>query len=156
PLNGLRELRMANVRSRSSWMRRSLAVGVALAAVTLLFQACTSENVTGVDIGAISVSPGSSTVPEGYEVRFEALVRDEAGEQLGPAPAVWSGDDEALATLSSDGVATGVAPGEATLRASLEGAEGTAVLTVEPGPDIDISDKSVALLAGAGGEAPGP
>lgn len=147
----------APIMSARPWVRRvTLAVGVLGTAGLVLVQACTSESVTGVEIGSVTVSPSSSIVLEGLTVQYDAVVYDETGVALPRAFVIWSSDSEVVASVDGQGLATGVATGETTIRASFNDTEATAKLTVQPGPDISVTPASATLYGGASGPAPGP
>jgi hypothetical protein len=139
------------------WARKlALATGALTAGFVVLVQACTSESVTGVAIGSVSVSPSSSVVMEGLSVQFDAIVYDEAGTALPTAAVSWSSDDASIASVDGEGLSTGVATGQTTIRASFNGSAGSAGLTVQPGPGVGVEPPSATLHGGASGSPPAP
>ncbi|MDZ7779460.1 MAG: Ig-like domain-containing protein [Gemmatimonadota bacterium] len=139
--------------------RRAAALCAVLFGATLvLIQACTSESITGVTVTEVSVTPSSSTIMVGETAEFEASVVDETGAELENAAVSWSAtsDDGDIVDIDDAGVATALAPGEAEITASFEGAEGTASLTVIPLPDIGADPSSVTMYGGVDGPAPAP
>src|SRR5690606_22070998 len=116
---------------------RGVAALLAMAAISgLLVQACTSENVTGIGVNTVRISPQTSSVVEGLTVAFEAEVTDREGQSHEGRAVIWSSDDEDVAVVNQSGVATALEPGRVTIRARLDDAEGTAELIVEDGPSV--------------------
>jgi hypothetical protein len=136
--------------------RAALALAVLAISALVLVQACTSESVIGVAIGSVRVSPSTSTVLEGLSVQFDAVVYDEEGLALPGAVVVWSSDSDAVASVDAGGLATGVATGETTIRATFNGTEAAARLTVQSGPGIGVAPTSATFYGGASGPTPAP
>ena len=84
-------------------------------------------------VAAVEVSPTEATIDAGSTQQFTAIVRDGGGTALTGRTTSWSSSNNAVATVSSAGLATGVGEGAATITASSEGVSGTAQLTVELG-----------------------
>jgi hypothetical protein len=79
-------------------------------------------------VKSISVSPSSATVPIGQTQQLTA-----AASPPGSATTfAWSSSNDAVATVSSSGLVTGVAAGTATISASAGGKTGTSSITVPP------------------------
>jgi len=90
-------------------------------------------------IDRIRVSPASATVEEGATQQFSATVYDVNDAIVHGEPVTWSSSDEAIASVSASGMATGVNVGLSTITATIGDINGDAMLTVEevaPGPDI--------------------
>jgi formylglycine-generating enzyme required for sulfatase activity len=67
----------------------------------------------------VSVNPDRASVDAiGSTVQFAAIVRDQLGRELVNAPVTWYSSDEAVATVSTSGLATSVGDGVATVLAS--------------------------------------
>lgn len=77
----------------------------------------------------VIVSPDSASIPVGGTQQFTATVLDLHGNPLACA-VTWSSDNTAAATVDGNGLATGVAPGTATITATCQAASGSATLTV--------------------------
>ncbi|HSM59470.1 MAG TPA: Ig-like domain-containing protein, partial [Longimicrobiales bacterium] len=136
--------------------RMRLLIPTATAALALaLVQACTTRNVTEVDVGSVEVQPAAPTVAEGATVQLNATVRDDHGAPIPQAVVAWSSDDDGIATVDDNGRATGTGAGTTTIRASFQGVVGTATITVEPGPSIHAIPDSVSLF-GSQGSSPTP
>jgi len=67
-------------------------------------------------IGSVSVSAAPDTIGPGQTTAAQAIVRDRQGGTLGKA-VLWRTDQPSIATVSSAGLISGVAPGSATIRA---------------------------------------
>ena len=109
-------------------------------------------------VATVEVSPPAATVEVGATVALTAVPRDAGGAPLSGCSVTWSSSDSAVATVSSNGLVTGVAVGAATVTATTEGVSGEAAITVvastntaptvEAGPDLAASEgASVALSA---------
>ena len=101
-----------------------------------------SVPVTGVTVGsagdATSVNPGETLT------LTASVTPDNATDRT----VTWTTSDPSVATVSQDGVVTGVAPGSVTITATAGGISGTKVLTVNSIPVQSISigaDRNIAL-----------
>ena len=80
--------------------------------------------------GRIDVSPGTASLLMGEQTQLIALVFDKAGLPV-DRPIVWGSSDESVASVSATGVATAKrAGGLSTIRATADGASGTANIVV--------------------------
>lgn len=84
---------------------------------------------TGI-VATVDVAPDSATILPGQVQQFTTTLRDLHGAAVS-APATWTTSSAATATIDGSGLATGVAPGMATVTASSGAASGTAVLVVQ-------------------------
>jgi alpha-tubulin suppressor-like RCC1 family protein len=97
----------------------------------------------------VSVSPTAATISEGETQQFTATVYADGVEILSGAPTVaWSSSDENVATVDSDGLATGVGVGEATITGAIGDITADGVLTVQA---ILVSPEIVVETISAGG-----
>ena len=116
---------------------RVTAVGPGAATIT-----ATSEGKSGtasvtvaVDpVATVTVSPPAQSVPAGQTVTLTATLKSQNGTTLTGRTVTWSSSDQAIATVSSSGVVTAIAVGQATITATSEGKTGTATVTVTPVP----------------------
>ncbi|MBK7832773.1 MAG: Ig-like domain-containing protein [Gemmatimonadetes bacterium] len=123
-----------------------LITAVAPGTVTV---AATSEGVSGtspslsvvpVPVAAVTVSLGSTSLDVGQTTQGAATVRDAKGNVLSGRPVVWTSSSLGVATVSTTGVITAVAPGTATVTATSEGVSGTSPpLTVSPVPVASVT-----------------
>ncbi|HEX6036571.1 Ig-like domain-containing protein [Longimicrobium sp.] len=110
-----------------------------LPATALLALAACERSSTAVEeeVATVQVMPDQRVLAVSETLQMTAVVRDEGGEEPSDermADLAWSTSNGAVATVSADGLVTGVAPGTATIRASLEEVEGTVQVTVAPAP----------------------
>ncbi|MBC7895688.1 MAG: Ig-like domain-containing protein, partial [Cytophagaceae bacterium] len=94
--------------------------------------------VSPIPVAAIEVTPGSVIVSAGNAVQFTALARDKNGNVLN-RPLTWTSDQPAVATVSSNGLASALQPGTARLTATAEGKSGSATLTINPIPVASVT-----------------
>ena len=90
--------------------------------------------VVAVPVATVSVSPATASVAAGNSVPLSATPKDSAGHPLSGRVVSWATSDAGVATVSTSGVVTGVAPGSATITATSEGKSGTAAVTVTAAP----------------------
>jgi hypothetical protein len=91
-------------------------------------------------VASVVVSPESVTVSEQQLVWLTATPLDSAGNPT-DQPVSWATSDTTVATVSQQGLVTGVSVGQATITATSQGQSGAATVTVtpEPGGPYDIS-----------------
>src|SRR6059058_858719 len=97
--------------------------GVAAGSVTIT---ATSEGQSGtatitvstVPVASVTVSPSTASVPVGQTVQLTATPKDASGNPLSGRPVSWGSSNTAVATVSGDGVVTGVTAGAATITVS--------------------------------------
>jgi Domain of unknown function (DUF1929)/Bacterial Ig-like domain (group 2) len=86
-------------------------------------------------------------------VQLAAATRNGGGEPLTGRAVTWTSDDTQVATVSDDGVVTGVAPGSTTVTAISEGKTGTASVTVialpEPVASVEVEPAAPTIAAGS-------
>ncbi len=88
------------------------------------------------------VQPATATVEVGSDTQFSVLVRYSDGSTrtfTSSSGGTWTSSDPSIATITSSGLATGVAPGTVTITARAEGQSDTATLTVTPPPVASVS-----------------
>ena len=81
-------------------------------------------------VGAVAVLPASASVAVGGRVTLTATPEDATGNVLKDRVTSWSSDNVAVATVSSTGVVSAVAPGTASIAAECDGVRGTSAITV--------------------------
>ena len=89
---------------------------------------------TGI-VGSIVVEPAEATIQTGETQQFTATLFDLHGEPVDGEVVSWSSDDEDLAEVDGDGLATGKSEGEAVINAATGPAIGSAKLTVTAGTE---------------------
>lgn len=88
--------------------------------------------VSAVSVASVAVTPPSASLAAGATVQLTAEAKDAGGQVLPGRPATWSSDKPGVAQVSATGLVSGVAAGEATITATVEGKTGTATITVAP------------------------
>lgn len=87
----------------------------------------------------IEVLPSEVTIPMGGEQQFEAIVYNFYDEVLEDQSIKWSVDDESIASITPSGLASGIEPGEVSVKAQVQDVTGTASMTViDPNTVTDI------------------
>jgi uncharacterized protein YjdB len=106
-------------------------------------------------VSSVGVTPAAASLSVGgAPVLFSATVRDARGANLASREVVWSSGNTAVASISSDGVVSAVAPGSAMITATAEGVAGSASVTVTQPPTATVSvSPSTASLAVGGVQA---
>jgi alpha-tubulin suppressor-like RCC1 family protein len=84
------------------------------------------------EVSAVTVSPGTVTVTAvGVPQQFTAAAVDGNSNAVSGVKFLWVSSDQDVATIDTNGVATGRGPGVATITAAARGVPGNAVLTIE-------------------------
>jgi hypothetical protein len=87
----------------------------------------------------VVISPELAMVAVDGTQQLTAVVKDAGDNEVADPDVTWTTDDPAVAMVDADGLATGVAKGEATITAEFEGVQAQAVLTVRALPVVDIT-----------------
>jgi len=109
--------------------RRSVALMAAAYAVISCLAVETAGPTSSV-VASVLVSPASGELPVGKTMQLTAKLKDAAGTPLTGRPVTWESSNPSVATVSSSGLVTGVAPGSSTITATSEGTGGRAAITV--------------------------
>lgn len=112
---------------------RNLALGLVLA---IGVSACggsdsPSEPPGPAAVATVTVTPGTAALSPGATQQFAAATADASGNALTGRTITWSSSDQQVATVDTNGLATAVGEGTATITATSEGRAGTAEVTVE-------------------------
>lgn len=99
-----------------------------------------SRKRTGPVPAAISISPPHGQVAVGGTLALRAVVQSSTGATIGDAAVTWSSSDTAVATISPEGIATGVRAGSVTLRAEVANPSG-ATGTVQAVVQVDVTSQ---------------
>jgi len=107
--------------------------------------------VSPVPVASVTVAPTSLSLTQGQTGSLAATVADANGAPLN-RPVNWTSDHPSIATVSSAGVVTAVAPGSAVITADAGGKSGTASVTVAAVPiaSVQVSPSTATLTAGQG------
>jgi uncharacterized protein YjdB len=87
-----------------------------------------------VPVAAVVVTPSSNPMVVGQTAQLTAELRDANGRVLAGRAVSWSTSAPSVASVSSTGLVTAIAPGNATITATSEGKSGTASVAVSPKP----------------------
>lgn len=101
--------------------------------------ASATVNVSPQPVSAVILSPGQVTITVGQSTQLTVLVTDAQGQVLTGRTITYSSSNSTVATVSTQGVVTGIAPGTATITATSGGGTGTATVTVTPVPVASVS-----------------
>lgn len=96
-------------------------------------------------VASISVSLSASALNVGQTAQATAVLYDSEGKVLTGRTVTWSSTAASLATVSSSGLVTAIAPGTVSLIASSEGKMGVATLTVNQPVASPVATVSVSL-----------
>lgn len=104
-----------------------------------------------VPVSTVTVSPSSFTLYPGSTQALTITLKDTLGNVLTGRTITYSSSNNSIATVSSSGVVTGVAVGNATITATSEGKNGTAALAViqTPVASITVAPSSFSINTGA-------
>jgi uncharacterized protein YjdB len=94
-------------------------------------------------VASVVIVPTTATIVTGNTVQLTATTRDASGATLAGRAINWSSSNTSFASVSGDGLVTGVAPGAVTITASSEGKSGTATITVNAAPPVPVATVSV-------------
>lgn len=89
-------------------------------------------------VASVTVLPGAWALGAGDTVQLQAVARDARGNPLARTVA-WSSLNQQVATVAASGVVTAVAPGEAPIRATVEGVASSGAVTVVPATLVSLS-----------------
>jgi len=124
-------------------LRRGAVWGAILAVAAC--SGSTTNDVEPGDVVTVSVSPSASSISIGGHVPLRAVVQNAAGGALTGADIFWSVQNARVATISGDGIITGVAPGTTQVSANVAGKSGLATVTVA-GPPVSSGIAPVASV----------
>ncbi len=101
-------------------------------------------------VDAVEVTPGAATIGQGSTLQLTATPRDAAGDPL-PRAVTWSSGDPTIATVSAEGLVTGIAAGTVTITAEVDGIRGTTEITVfaVDVASVDVEPASATIATGA-------
>ena len=120
------------------------AASKALVLALALLAACGDSNSVvepppPVPVASVAVDPPSQSLIVGNQLTLEATPKAANGQDL-DRDVTWMSENQALATVTSEGVVTALAAGEVGIRATSEGKFGRAVLTISPVPPVPVAE----------------
>lgn len=107
-----------------------LAVGDTTITAKVGETTATATVVVYTPVSRIEIEPSSAVVDVGANKQLTATVYGESDDVLNGRQVQWSSSDEAVVTVDEEGQITGVAEGQATIRAKATGVTGTAEVQV--------------------------
>jgi uncharacterized protein YjdB len=112
--------------------------------------ASASVTVVRPPLASVTVLPDTANIQVAGTATFTATLKDITGAVVVDRTVAWTSSNAAVATVSTGGVVTAVAPGTAAVTATSEGKSGSAVVTVTAVPvaSITLDPSSVTLTAG--------
>ena len=101
-------------------------------------------------VSAVIVSPEAVTIFTTQTVQLSALVTDDRGQVLTGKQVTFSSSNTQVATVSSQGVVTGMSSGIAVITATSEGATGQATITIasDPVATVEVSPSTASVVIG--------
>lgn len=105
-------------------------------------------------VAQVDVSPGTGHVVSGDTLRLHATPKDAQGNVLSGRSVTWNSSQPSVATVSQ-GLVTAIAPGSATISATVEGRVGTATVTVVSPPPVLVAVAQVEVTPDARELIPG-
>src|SRR5207245_1111893 len=102
-------------------------------------QATAAVTVMLAPVSSVTVTPNPATVQIGQTLQLTATLKDANQNVLTGRVVTWASGNTGVATVSSTGLVTGVAQGQATITAASEGQQGTAAVTVIPVPVASVT-----------------
>ena len=122
----------------------------AIACIALVVVSCTSKEEEQKKVKAVEVDPSSITLTVGENTSLKVKVKPEDAEYLSVE---WSCDNESVAQINRAGTMKAIAPGSATVTATINGVKGSCSVTVvenaTPVSGIKVAPSSVTLGKGA-------
>ena len=104
-------------------------------------------NVIQVQVASVQVSPHSSAIKVGEKIQLSAEPRDERGASLAGRAVSWASSKPGVATVSGEGLVTGLGAGNAIISATVEGKKVTAEVRVAaPAPVVVSVEKPLPPL----------
>ncbi len=100
-------------------------------------------------VASVIVQQETASLVVGDAMQMVATLRDSAGNALTGRVVTWSSSNEPVATISPTGLVVAVAPGTATIVATAEGKEGTAIISAIPAPPFNFVPAPSTLVTGA-------
>lgn len=104
----------------------------------------------GGDVASVEVTPSADTVQVGATVTLQVTVHDAKGGVLTGRKVFWASEHTDIATVSDQGVVSGIAPGDVQIAASTGGKSDASTVTVlAPGvASVTIAPSSPSIVVG--------
>lgn len=113
-------------------------------------RATATITVSLVPVATVTVSPSSASLYVAQTADLNASPKDSAGNTLTGRVVTWSTSEAAVATVSATGIVTAVAPGAATVTATVEGKTAAVTITVSlvPVATVTVTPSTAILYLG--------
>ena len=129
------------------WLRR--AAIVALASVLWGCGGGGGDGTSPLTVASVRVTPSTLTLDAGQSGTLTATPLDNNGAPGTGGRVQWASSDAAVATVSGDGLVTGVSAGVASITATIAGRTGSAVVTVRAGvASVAVTPANAAITIG--------
>ena len=113
--------------------------------------ACAGNPTEPQSVASVVVTPSTATlVTLGATVQLQATARDASGNPIADKTFTWSSSDESLATVDASGLVTAIASGTATITATTDAINGTAIVNVSEAVDQVVVTPETSTLASFG------
>lgn len=123
-----------------SFFAVALRRSIALALATVALASCgSSTSPNNGSVSGVTVNPGSANVIVGDSVALAATVKGPDGQVIPGQHIFWNTENPSIATVSDNGVVTGVSQGQVKIAASAGGMSGISNITVLPAPVASVS-----------------
>lgn len=97
--------------------------------ISFVLWSCEDKATVTQEADTIVISPLSHVLKVAQKVQLSALVIDKENSPM-DTPVTWSSTNDAVATISKEGLVTGVGQGEANIYATLDNVQGMAEILV--------------------------
>ena len=106
--------------------------------------------VVSAPVAALSISPSSSSISAGGTVQLTAHATDASGNALTGRAVAWQSSNNSVASITTNGLVTGIHLGSATITATSEGKSAGATINVGAGSvaSVAVTPGSLGLAAG--------
>ncbi len=101
-----------------------------LGAAVMASVGCGDSTAPEPTVTSVAISPSNSALGVSESVQLSVTVTDSDGANVADPSVTWSSDDTSVATVDDDGLVTAVAPGVATIEATVDGVSGEHTATV--------------------------
>lgn len=130
-----------------------IAPGAAVITATSEARSATAAvAVVAIPVASVVVVPASVSLVAGQTTQLTATAADASGAPLRDRPVAWSSSDEAVASVSSTGLVIALAPGSATITATVDGkgASTNVAVGAVPVETVIVSPSPAQLTVGQG------
>ena len=115
----------------------------------VLAPGCKATDDPDVEVANVVISTSPAEIEVSETAQASAIVTDENGNPLTGRDVQWSSLNTGVATVDANGLVRGIAPGNATIRGTVDGVTGSAPVTIlQPVPVCSLGVTSVDLVTG--------